>query len=210
MGAGRGGGPARALGVGRGARALRAAFACSRWAAAPRAGRPASAMARRAPPLARGDRDRRERERGRRARPLAARRCRRLAALSLRNRLTRGERARARAPGARPRGLGAAAPRGAPPRRPLCLRRSLSLSRAARGLPASLTVLEQPPAFAEELPHHRASLPAASVVGGGSGETERRGDDGFMRGAGCPPRARQRQRPWRRLWTAGTARTKNP
>ena len=75
------------------------------------------------------------------------------------------------------------------------------------GLPSPLTVLEQPPALAEELPHHRASLPAASVVGGGSGETQPRGDDGprvywvAPRGLGVPRRPGLHSRAARRLAT---------
>ena len=96
---------------------------------------------------------------------------------------------RAAAPGARPRGLGAAPRRrGAAPRRPraphLVVREKAF--RRGRGLPSPLTVLEQPPAFAEELPHHGGRARPRVVVRGAAARLSPRGDDGGTGRAGCP------------------------
>ena len=83
------------------------------------------------------------------------------------------------------------------------------LSGEAGGLPSPLTVLEQPPALAEELPHHGGRARPRRRRRG-SGETQPRGDDGSAGRPGCPPRPRRSQASRAAFVDCAEASTKNP
>ena len=81
------------------------------------------------------------------------------------------------------------------------------LSGEAGGLPSPLTVLEQPPAFAEELPHHGGRARPRRRRRG-SGETQPRGDDGSAGRPSCPPRPRRSEASRAAFTACRTARRK--
>ena len=125
----------------------------------------------------------------------------------------RGDRERARGAGrstARPKRRAAPARGAAAPAAGAALVCQGEGFHAGRGLPSPLTVFEQPPAFAEELPHHGGRARPRVVVRGAAARLSPRGDDGGTGRAGCPRGLGVPRRPGLHARPARTGRTKNP